>query len=99
MIKDAFIEEITLLETQSNGSKGVLVERIQEWLCLNALYFPAAPVVVVIDGKFGPATERAVKNLQRAMNLTPTGEVTPEFFDHAGELIGANEGHGHNGND
>lgn len=81
MIKYAYIDEITLFETQGNGSKGVLVERIQEWLCLNALYFPAAPVVVVIDGKFGSATERAVRNLQRAMNLTSTGEVTPEFYE------------------
>ncbi len=81
MIKDAYLNEISLTETQRNGSKGASVKRIQEWLCLNALYFPAASVVVVIDGQFGPATERAVRNLQRAMDLTPTGEVTPAFFE------------------
>jgi hypothetical protein len=81
LIKDAYINEITLAETQGNGTKNASVKRIQEWLCLNALYFPAAPVVVVIDGQFGPATERAVKNLQRAMKLDPTGEVTPAFFE------------------
>lgn len=81
MIKNAFTNEILSPDTQQKGSQGTAVKRIQEWLCLSALQFPAASVVVVIDGQFGPATERAVKNLQRAMKLDPTGVVTPEFFE------------------
>ncbi|WP_019990449.1 peptidoglycan-binding protein [Rudanella lutea] len=81
MIKTAFQNEISLDDALGRGSKGAAVRRLQEWLCLSALRFPAASVVVVIDGDFGPATERAVKNLQRALKTTPTGEVTPAFFE------------------
>ncbi|TAE32597.1 MAG: peptidoglycan-binding protein [Cytophagales bacterium] len=81
MIKDAFTREISIIDTLHKGDKGMSVKHVQEWLCLSALLFPAASVVVFIDGQFGPATERAVKNLQRAMNLPLTGEVTPTFFE------------------
>lgn len=53
----------------SRGDVGLGVKLIQEWLCLRM-------VGVLIDGRFGAATEHAVKLFQRSQGLEATGVVT-----------------------
>lgn len=52
---------------------GSAVQRVQEWLTLNRL-------AVVIDQKFGPATEYAVKRFQSYRELPKTGTVDEATF-------------------
>ncbi len=47
---------------------------------LNAHRYPNAVLTTNVDGHFGPATERAVRNFQRILKLPQTGLVTPELF-------------------
>ena len=55
------------------GNRGKLVRLIQEWLCLNNL-------PVVIDGIYGPATERAVVEFQKVNGLSDDGWVSYNTF-------------------
>ncbi len=59
------------------GMKGVPVKRLQEKLGVNA------------DGDFGPATEKAVKEYQKANGLAVDGIAGPDTFTHMGlyELV------------
>jgi peptidoglycan hydrolase-like protein with peptidoglycan-binding domain len=58
----------------SDGSRGVPVRRVQEWLNLHGQG-------VVVDGIFGPATGRAVSVFQSANGLSATGTVDENTFD------------------
>jgi peptidoglycan hydrolase-like protein with peptidoglycan-binding domain len=56
------------------GRRGDVVRLIQEWLCLNDFG-------VMIDGRFGWATEQAVKDFQGSTGVLPvTGEVDPQTY-------------------
>jgi hypothetical protein len=55
------------------GSRGAEVRRIQEWLCLGGWS-------VRVDGAFGPATERAVRDFQAASGLAADGLAGPRTF-------------------
>lgn len=59
------------------GMKGVPVKRLQEKLGITA------------DGDFGPATEKAVKEYQKANGLAVDGIAGPDTFTHMGlfELV------------
>jgi hypothetical protein len=83
MIKNQFQKEITISGTQSNGGatnnkKDVI--KIQSWLNLYAHLNPGSGTATGIDGDFGPATERAVKNFQKAIRLPQTGKVNSALF-------------------
>lgn len=52
----------------NRGDTGLGVKLVQEWLCLRS-------VGVLIDGRFGAATEHAVRLFQHARGLPVTGEV------------------------
>ncbi|QJW88450.1 peptidoglycan-binding protein [Spirosoma taeanense] len=80
MIKTAFRKEAQLATTLQQGSKGFDVQRVQEWLCLNAQRFPNVALNTTLDKDFGPATERAVRNFERAIKRPQTGRVTPDLF-------------------
>jgi hypothetical protein len=80
MLKLAYQKETRLENTLAKGSAGADVRRVQEWLCLNALRYPNAALATNADGQFGPATERAVRNVQRVLRVSQTGHVTPELF-------------------
>ncbi len=68
------MKNLTLDRTLKPGSKGRKVKPIQEWLGLNGFE-------VVIDGDFGPATERAVKRFQQRKRLGQTGTVNRKTFN------------------
>lgn len=65
------------------GESGPLVESLQR--TLNERLSPAPNLAV--DGDFGPATERAVKEFQRSKDLRVTGEVGPETWKALGPLV------------
>lgn len=61
-------------QTVRRGRRGDAVRLIQEWLCLNDFG-------VMIDGRFGWATEQAVKDFQGSTGVLPvTGEVDPQTY-------------------
>ena len=82
MIKKHFLKEIEISGTQSRGAANSSkeVSKIQSWLNLYAFLNPSKGTSTGIDGDFGPATERAVKNYQKANGLTENGIVTQELF-------------------
>lgn len=55
------------------GGRGRTVKVIQEWLCLHGLH-------VAIDGAFGPATDRGVREFQKKNGLRPDGIVGNRTF-------------------
>lgn len=88
MKKTHFKNELNLAKTCKKGSEGPDVKRIQEWLCLSPLRFPEAVTATAVDGKFGSATERAVRNFEEALGERQTGIVTPELFQRLAEPLG-----------
>lgn len=61
-------------QTFRRGRRSDTVRLIQEWLCLN-------DCDVMIDDKYGRATEQAVRDFQGATGVLPTtGEVDPQTF-------------------
>jgi CHAP domain/Putative peptidoglycan binding domain len=60
----------TVLE---QGARGVLVKRVQEWLCFHD--FPTR-----IDRNFGPSTERQVNSFRRKHRLPENGKVDEALF-------------------
>lgn len=58
----------------ARGSRGQHARRVQEWLCLHGRD-------IAIDGRFGPATEAALQQFQRAKRLQPGGTLTQATFD------------------
>jgi hypothetical protein len=58
----------------ARGASGRRARLVQEWLCLHDAH-------VVADGKYGPATELAVRAFQSAQGLRPTGAVNRVTFD------------------
>ena len=79
MQKDAYLKELTIKETQRrNGADNTKKEvmKIQSWLSLFAIAHPTAGTATAIDGAFGPATERAVKNYQEQVGRSPSGIVS-----------------------
>jgi peptidoglycan hydrolase-like protein with peptidoglycan-binding domain len=84
MQKDFYLKEIQISSTQKrngNANEKKAVEKIQCWLTLYSIANPAIATATSIDGQFGPATERAVMNFQKAKNLPPTGIVDQTLFD------------------
>lgn len=80
MIKNAYKQELKLAITCQKGSKGQAVQQIQEWLNLTINRFPGVALATTVDGQFGSATEKAVKNFQKAAGIPVTGIVTPDVF-------------------
>ncbi|GAH28641.1 unnamed protein product, partial [marine sediment metagenome] len=58
---------------KKKGNRGKLVKLIQEWLCLNNL-------PVVIDGIYGPATEKTIERFQVLNGIFDTGETDFKTF-------------------
>jgi hypothetical protein len=68
----------TLYYREGNVMTGTDVKRLQSGLKSK---FPLYASNLVVDGKFGPATEKAVKEFQRRSNLTADGRVGPATRD------------------
>ncbi|MBQ4805299.1 peptidoglycan-binding protein [Aquimarina sp. MMG015] len=84
MKKTAYQKELVIKATQKrrgidNNKRDVM--KIQSWLTLFSIPNPSSGTATEIDGDFGPATERAVKNLQSFHNLATTGIVDQGLFD------------------
>ncbi|AXT53613.1 peptidoglycan-binding protein [Aquimarina sp. BL5] len=84
MKKTAYQKELAIKATQKregtdNNKRDVM--KIQSWLTLFSMRNPDSGTATGIDGDFGPATERAVKNFQSFNSLTKTGIVDQELFD------------------
>jgi len=67
------MSELELGTTLRRGSEGKDVKRVQEWLSLHGLG-------VQMDGKFGPATDAAVRSFQRTHARTVNGVVDEALF-------------------
>jgi hypothetical protein len=70
------MSELEIGRTYKRGDKGVVVKRIQEWLCLQGYG-------VVIDKDFGAATEEAVTRFQKSAGrkrVDALGEVGPQTY-------------------
>lgn len=85
MKKTAYQKELSIKNTQQRdgrfkSKKDIL--KIQSWLSLYSIQYPQSATATAMDGDFGPATERAVKNFQSSVGLSQTGIVTNEVFSH-----------------
>jgi len=83
MKKTDFKDELTIGATQKrNGANNTKkdVRKIQSWLTLFELVNPNNGTLTGIDGDFGPATEKAVMNYQKAKGIAQTGVVDIALF-------------------
>lgn len=82
MIKNYFLKELAISNVcaRKTVNKKIDVSKIQSWLNLYALQHPGAGTATAVDGDFGPATEAAVINFQKANSLSPTGIVDNALF-------------------
>lgn len=82
MIKNSYLKELAIsgICSRKTVNKKPDVLKIQSWLNLYAQIHPAAGTATGIDGDFGPATETAVKNYQKANSLPQTGVVDIALF-------------------
>lgn len=82
MIKNYYLKEIAIATTQAKGQKNNSkdVSKIQSWLTLYAFLHPNSGTATSIDGDFGSATEKAIKNYQASLGITQDGVVTRELF-------------------
>ncbi|WP_367914236.1 peptidoglycan-binding protein [Leadbetterella sp. DM7] len=83
MKKIHYQRELVLPFSQQRGGQNTKKEvmKIQSWLCLYETSHSGSGTYTSIDGTFGPATERAVKNFQNAVGIPPTGIVDQATFD------------------
>ena len=84
MQKKFYLKELTISATQgvggtTNNKKDIL--KIQSWLNLFSIVNPEYTTSTGIDGDFGTATEKAVKNFQKAKGIAQSGVVNQATFD------------------
>jgi peptidoglycan hydrolase-like protein with peptidoglycan-binding domain len=83
MTKSTYQKELLISGSQkrkgaSPNKKDIL--KIQSWLTLNEMANPGVGTLTGIDGDFGPATDQAVRNFQRAIKVAQTGVVDQSLF-------------------
>lgn len=84
MKKNWYQKELVIKDTQRrNGDHNNRKDtrKIQSWLTLYSIQNPHSGTATDVDGDFGPATEKAVKNFQKEKGLFENGIVTQETFD------------------
>jgi peptidoglycan hydrolase-like protein with peptidoglycan-binding domain len=84
MQKTSYLKELSISATQKkNGANNTKkdVTKIQSWLTLFSMINPNAGTATGTDGDFGPATEKAVMNFQKAKGITQNGIVDKSTFD------------------
>lgn len=72
-LADFIQHEIEFPGKIARAEKGLRAQRVQEWLVLH-------DVKLVIDGDFGSATDRGVRDFQTRTNLPVTGVVNEETW-------------------
>ncbi|AOW21518.1 peptidoglycan-binding protein [Urechidicola croceus] len=83
MKKDTYKKEMTIKNSQQkNGALNnrADVRKIQSWLTLFSIQNPHVASATAIDGDFGKATEKAVKNFQESINVPTDGIITQKLF-------------------
>lgn len=83
MRKTFYKKELVISNTQKRRgqqNKRSDVMKIQSWLCLQEQMTPGIGTMTAIDGDFGPATEKCVKNFQKFSNSPETGIVDQQLF-------------------
>ncbi|MET0391910.1 MAG: peptidoglycan-binding protein, partial [Chitinophagaceae bacterium] len=83
MQKSHYKQELTISATQKRkgaANKKADVLKIQSWLTLFELLKPGSGTLTGMDGDFGPATEKAVINFQKAKGITQNGVVDAALF-------------------
>ena len=82
MIKQHYLKEQSITHTCGRGlhNDAADVKKVQCWLTLYAMRKPDAGTATAIDGIFGPATERAVRNYQAGNGMPLTGVVDQALF-------------------
>lgn len=68
---------VVLTSDLSRGSTGADVEKLQKFLAQDKTIYPEG----IVNGTFGPATERAVKKFQAKYGLSQVGRVGPATRD------------------
>lgn len=83
MLLNHYEKEIEISKSQRRDKPQIREEvaKIQAWLNLFEVNHPGIATGTMIDGLFGPATERCVKNFQEFHDLRRTGIVTEELFE------------------
>ncbi|MGH2664457.1 peptidoglycan-binding protein [Flavobacterium sp.] len=84
MQKTSYLKELVIKNThEKNGANNSKkeTEKIQSLLNLFSIANPNSGTGTSIDGDFGPATEKAVKNFQKIKNAAQTGVVNQNLFD------------------
>lgn len=66
-------DEVEFDKIVENGNRGMAVRRVQEWLNFHK-------IGLVVDGSFGPVTERSIKRFQSTKKLPETGKVDEATF-------------------
>ncbi|TGD57733.1 peptidoglycan-binding protein [Flavobacterium humi] len=83
MQKTSYQKELVIKNThEKNGANNSKkeTEKIQSLLNLFSLVHPGSGTATAIDGDFGPATQKAVQNFQKAQNIPQTGIVDQNLF-------------------
>jgi len=70
-----------------NGSSGENVRQLQWLLNYIGYYYEFITPVLVVDGRFGPNTENAVREFQRNFGLNPDGIVGPATWNRLYEVF------------
>lgn len=83
MIKEQYKKELALSAPKiaKGNKKKPDIYKIQSWLNLYSNRNPASGSATSIDGDYGPSTERAVMNYQKAVKLPVTGVVDTNTFN------------------
>jgi hypothetical protein len=68
------LNELAFDAVIKKGNKGLKVRRVQEWLSIHDCPTP-------VDGDFGDATEKCVKDFQQSKGMPTTGKVNKETWD------------------
>ena len=83
MKKTHYQKELLISATQkrkgTNNKEDVL--KIQSWLSLYSIWNPNSGTATGMDGDFGAATEKAVKNFQNDIGVSSSGVVTKKLFE------------------
>ncbi len=66
-------DEVEFEKELKKGSRGMAVSRVQEWLNFHK-------IGLVVDGSFGPVTERSLKRFQANAGLAQSGKVNKKTF-------------------
>lgn len=76
LVKQEYLKELApLTKVYKNGDSGSEVLKIKEWLMLWQLNENYVDLILELDTTFNDEAERLVKEIQKFLNLEPTGVV------------------------